>query len=183
MTTTITFKYTDYGHKETQEFREYTKNLVGYMDATYNIKYGRESDPMFDDKIICQINVLDEDHAFDVVNHFMIDREVNGENVPFDVDLTSIAIYVTGSDKIVNYLTSRSISHLYERIEIAENQLSNMNNLVMQLKASHEKMAAHMQHIGVDKFPDIVKELVDSMQFEGHDCKDKIKTILNRKVH
>lgn len=181
---TITLKYTDYGSKETQEFREYTKNLIGYRhQAEYDIRFGVEHDPMFDDKIVCQMTIYDEDFAFDAVNHFMMDREINGENIPFDVDLSSIAIYVTGSDKIMNYLTSRSFSHLYERMEILESMVSGLSKEYQQLKQSHEKMAGFMQHVGVDKFPDIVRELIESMEFEGHQCKGKINEILQRKVH
>lgn len=181
---TITFKYTDYGKSETQEFREYTKNLVGYREnGEYQIRFGKERDPMFDDKIVCQIEINDEDYAFDVANHFMMDREVNGENIPFAVDLSSIAVYVTGSDRIMNYLTSHSISHLYERVEIAESRMDQMNDLLMQLKTSHEKMSGYMQQIGVDKFPDIVRQLTASMEHEGHDCKAEIHNILTRKVH
>lgn len=181
---TITFKYTDYGKKETQEFREYTKNLVGYRDSgEYKIYFGTQHDPMFDDKIVCQIEIEDEDYAFDVVNHFMLDREVNGDSIAFAVELPSIAVYVTGSDLIMNYLTSRSVSNLYERLEVAESALSQINNTMMQLKASHEKMGGYMQQMGVDKFSDIVRQLVASMEHEGHDCKEEINNILTRKVH
>lgn len=181
---TITFKYTDYGSKETTEFRDYVKNLVGYMDQLeYNIRFGVESDPMFDDKIVAQIAIENEDQAFDVVNHFMMDREIKGENVPFDVDLSSVAIYVTGSDRINNYLNSRSFSHLYERMEIAENALTGMMEKYQKLKYEYEQMAGFLQTIGANKFPEIVETLIDSMEHEGHTCKANIKEILHRKVH
>ena len=179
---TITFKYTDYEHNKTQEFREYTKNLIGYRDD-YDLKYGIERDLMFDDKVVCQMSVSDEEYAFDVVNHFMLDREINGENVPFDVDLSSIAIYVTGSDRIMHYLTSRSFSNLYERLEIAEGTIYEVVGKNQKLEANQEQMASFIQNVGVDKFPDIVRQLMDSMEAEGHDCKQEINKILQRKVH
>lgn len=180
----VTFKYTDYGHKETTEFREYVKNLVGWIGegSQYGIRFGVESDPMFDDKIVGQLKFVSEDVAFDVVNHFMMDREVN-QNLAFDIDISSISIYVDGSDRIVSYLNARSFSHLYERIEIAENALQSLSKKYDELKASHEKMAGFIQLMGVDKFPDIVREVINSMEAEGHSCKTNINQILNRKVH
>jgi hypothetical protein len=181
---TVTLKYTDYGHQETQEFREYTKNLVGHRDTgEYRIKFGIESDPMFDNKVVCQIEIEDEDYAFDVVNHYMIDREVNGDNVPFDVDLSSVAVYVTGSDRISNYMISRSFSHLYEKMEITESVLSKLNEKCSVLESNQQKISAYMENIGADKFPDIVKKLIDSMEAEGHNCKTEINAILQRKIH
>jgi hypothetical protein len=182
---TITLKYTDYGEKETTEFRDYVKNLIGYIDqnVTIGCRYGVEHDPMFDDKIVAQISISDEDVAFDVVNHFMMEREVNGESVPFDVDISSVAIYVTGSDKIMDYLTSRSFSSLYERIEIAENMISSLTEKYQALRNEHDQMAAFVQRVGADKFPEIIKEVIDSMEAEGHECKLKINEILQRRVH
>lgn len=181
---TITLKYTDYGHKETQEFREYVKNLVGYRDnGEYNLRFGVEEDPMFDNKIVAEISISDEDYAFDVVNHFMVDREVKGESVPFDVDISSISMYVSGSYAIANYITSRSFSYLYERVDILENAMAGMVDKYSQLEANYHKMATFIEKVGVDKFPDIVRQLVESMEAEGHECKTQINEILQRKVH
>jgi hypothetical protein len=181
---TITLKYTDYGDDDTKEFREYTKNLVGYRDASeYKIKFGVENDPMFDTKIVCEISISDEDYAFDVVKHFMLDREVNGDSIPFSVDITSVALYVSGSDQIMNYITSRSFSHLYERIEILEDSLRTSIKKCNEVAHLQERSAAFIQLMGIDKFPDIVKQLIDSMEAEGHSCKEEINKILQRKVH
>ena len=179
----ITLKYTDYGHKETAEFRDYVKNLIGYIPSTVQLRFGQEHDPMFDDKVVAQINIADEDLAFDVVNHFMMEREVNGASVPFDVDIASIAIYVTGSELIMDYLTSRSFSSLYERMEIMESSFRDLSEKYNKLRYEHDQMASFIQRVGVDKFPDIVKEVIDSMEAEGHTLKTNVSEILNRKVH
>jgi len=182
--TTITLKYIDYGTKETQEFREYTRNLVGYRDnSDYEIKYGIETDSMFDNKVVCQIDIDDEEYAFDVVNHYMMDREINGDNVPFDVDISSIAIYVTGSDRIMNYLTSRSFSHVYEKLEFMECMIHELKDKFNNLESNQQSVASFMQNVGVDKFPDIVKVLMEAMETEGHSCKQEINQILQRKLH
>lgn len=178
---TITLKYTNYGHKETAEFRDYAKNLVGYRDGDY--RFGKESDPMFDEKIVFQAFTQDEDIAFDIVNHFIIDREVNGDNIPFDIDISSISIYVSGSDAIMDYLTSKSFSNLYERLDSAENAIISLYEQNARLQKDNDRMNQFISNIGADKFPDIVKQLVESLEREGYECKQKINEILNRKVH
>lgn len=182
----ITLKYINYGPKETTEFRDYVKNLVGYLEEDiYNLRFGVEQDNMFDDKIVANMTFSKQngDLCFDILNHFMMDREVNRDNIAFDVDLSSVAVYVTGSEALFNYLTSWSMSKLYERMEIAENVLTAMMQKYEKLSKENENLSYMVRQLGIDKFPDIVKQLVDSMETEGHHCKEQINEIINRKAH